>query len=72
MNRDYTKMVEEFDTKYEDTSRIYASEINAIRNGSTNEYDLIMNSIKFGYIIGRRAEKNHRAKRRTHQTKSHT
>lgn len=60
MTRDITKVLEEYDSKYEHKSKIYATEINELLERSTDTFDLIMNCIRFGYVVGRRAERNKR------------
>ena len=57
--RDIDKILTEYDSKYD--PRIYATEINYIRSKSRgDEWELMMNCIKFGYVLGRRAEKRAR------------
>lgn len=63
MTRDITKVFEEYDNKYEQKSRIYASEINELLERSNDTFELITNCIKFGYVVGRRAERSKRYKR---------
>ena len=58
-----TKALEEYNTKYYQKSKIYVSELEDIRTRSKDVFELISNSVRFGYVLGRRAEKNARRTR---------
>jgi len=60
MTRDIDKVLEEYDSKYEGKSKIYATEIDELFNRSKDTFELVMNCIRFGYVVGRRAERNKR------------
>lgn len=57
------KALEEYDTKYYQKSKIYVSELEDIRTRSKDLFELMSNSIRYGYVLGRRAEKNARRTR---------
>ena len=63
MTRDIEKVLAEYDSKYEGKSKIYATEVNDLLERSTDTFDLLWNCIKFGYVLGRRAERSKQYKR---------
>jgi len=61
-HRDIARILTEYESKYEDSTRIYTSELEHLMKRSFDLWDLVTSCIAFGYVIGRRAEKNHRRK----------
>lgn len=68
-HRDIARILAEYENKYEDSTRIYTSELDHLMKRSFDLWDLVTSCIQFGYVIGRRAEKNNR-RRSTKKIKS--
>jgi hypothetical protein len=64
MMRNVEKVLAEYDSRYEGKSKIYATEITELLERSTDSFDLLWSCIRYGYVLGRRAEKNARYNKR--------
>ena len=62
--RDIDKIMDEYETKYSRKSNIYATELDELMSRSKDKFDLVVNCIRFGYVVGRRAEKRARYTRK--------
>lgn len=62
-HRDIAKILEEYDSKYEEHTNIYCMELEHLLRRGFDEFDLVTSCIKFGYVLGRRAEKRARYSR---------
>ena len=61
--RDIDKIMEEYESKYSQKSNIYVTEVDGLISRSKDTFELVMNCIRFGYVLGRRAERNKRYSR---------
>lgn len=59
-HRDIAKILEEYDNKYGEHTNIYTMELEHLLKRGFDEFDLVTSCIKFGYVLGRRAEKRAR------------
>ena len=59
-HRDIARIIAEYENRYEDSTRIYTTELEHLKERSVDLWDLMTSCIAFGYVIGRRAEKNNR------------
>lgn len=60
MKRDYEKTISDFNKMFEGRAYypIFASDLENIRDNNDNIFDIVVNAIKYGYIMGYKAAKN--------------